>query len=129
MTNCKNCKGTGNVHVEGHYISKPVDMVCWICGGKNFTNMSREQITWYLKHYKAFSSLKTKSLKTGNIVDSLAWINLKNSINKACGRLGINLHQIPNQRSDQFGVSHSEAFMRVELKEFERRLEAIPLAL
>jgi len=126
---CRNCKGTGNVHVEGHYISQPVDIRCWICGGLNFLGMSGEQAKWYQKQYKTLETLRSKSLNAGKVSDPTAYTNLKNVINKACGRLHIGLRNVPVQKSIQFGVTTLFLTMQAELKEYERRLVAIPVVM
>jgi hypothetical protein len=125
---CKGCKGTGKVKFEGEFISQPVEMTCWICGGFCFKGMNRDQIAWYLLQRKTFEKLKAASLRAGEPSDVLAYSALKRCIDTACSRLKIALQAIPRSRSTFHGISDQELFLKTELKEYERRLEAIPLA-
>lgn len=124
---CRNCDGTGNVHVDiPAACSRVFDIPCWICGAANFKGMTQVQIKWYLKMYKAVEVLKTKSIRAGKMVSPSVWLSLKNAINMACGRLGISLETIPIQKAVRYGETHESVNMVVEFKEYERRLEAIP---
>ena len=104
-------------------------MTCWVCGGTAFKGMNRDQVAWYILQYKTFDKLKSKSLRAGEPSDALAYATIKQNINKACGRLGIALQAIPRVKSNFHGTSDEELFLRAELKEYERRLTAIPLAM
>jgi hypothetical protein len=123
---CKMCDGTGNVHVEGPFISQPVDLPCWICGAANFKGMSRDQVSWYLKMHKALDAMKCKSLRAGEVVSPAAWLTMKNAINLACSRLKISTQAVTYPKATQYGETNAFLHMREEFREFERRLAAIP---
>jgi hypothetical protein len=125
---CKNCGGTGNVHIDiPAACSKVFDLPCWICGASNFKGMTREQITWYLMVTKAFDTMKGKSLRAGECIAPNAWLTMKNAINKACARLSIPT-PVPFVKAIQYGETQAFVTMREELRVFEQRLQSIPVA-
>ena len=88
--------------------------------------MNRDQVSWYFKMHKAFDSIQGKSLRAGECVSPASWLTLKNAINMACSRLKIDMPKIPFVKATQYGETDAFVNLRVELKEYERRLEAIP---
>ena len=88
--------------------------------------MSREQVKWYLAQYKAFTKLKEASLKSGEPSDPELYALLRQRINKACAKLGIGLKTVVREVSTMHSTSTNMLFFRAELKEYERRLTAIP---
>lgn len=128
-TKCRNCDGKGNVHIDiPAACSKVFDIPCWICGGAGFKGMSREQVAWYLKLHKAFDVLKGKSLRAEECVSPAQWMLQKSAINKACAKLGIATPAIKFVKATQYGETNVYVNLRAEFKEFERRLEMIPVA-
>jgi hypothetical protein len=125
---CKMCDGTGNVHVEGPFISQPVDLPCWICGAANFKGMSRDQVSWYLKMHKALDAMKCKSLRAGEVVSPAAWLTMKNAINLACSRLSIPTPAVPFVKAIQYGETQVYVTLREEFRVYEKRLQSIPVA-
>jgi hypothetical protein len=91
--------------------------------------MNREQIAWYLTQYKTFEKLKSASLKAGKPSDPQAYATLKAHIDKACVKLGIAMLVVPRERSTFHSVSDATLFLRAELKEYERRLLAVPVTM
>ena len=107
----------------------PMDMKCWFCSGTGYKGMNREQITWYKKMYKSLETLKPKFLRAGEVTDPMAWATLKIAINKACGRLSVDLKPIVAGKATAYGSTVKEMYVRAELKEYERRLTLIPVVM
>ena len=126
---CKNCDGTGNVHIDiPAACSKVFDLPCWICGASNFKGMTREQVAWYLKVTKAFNAMKSQSLRASECVAPQAWLTIKNAINKACTKLGIATPAVPFVKAIQYGETQEYVTIREELRVYEQRLQSIPFA-
>ena len=123
---CHNCKGTGTIHIENWMINRPVDMPCWVCGGSNFKGMNQKQVAWYLAQHSQLEVLQTTLFSHQKITDLPTYDRIRAAIDKACRRLGIAQQPITFQHSTQYGTSSEYLTLRGELKEYERRLTAIP---
>ena len=123
---CRNCKGTGTVHIECFAVSQPVDMRCWVCNGTNFKGMNKEQVDWYLAQHKSLGNLIDTVLANQKVIDTEAYNRTRAAIDKACSRLGIKQQPIARQTSIQYGKTSNFLTLRTELKEYERRLTTIP---
>ena len=129
MSGCKECKGTGNLHIDiPQALNKTFDLPCWFCGGTGLKGMTKDQIRWYRKQQKSFLIQRAKCLRSGRVEDHSAYTALKSAINSACTKLDIPLYPVRSQKSDQYGVSDIALFLNAEFKELERRLTAIPVA-
>ena len=123
---CKMCEGTGNVHIESPNVSQVFDLPCWICGASNFKGMNREQVAWYIKLHKGLESIKNKSLQAGECIAPQAFLTMKNAINMACSRLGIELEKIHHLKAIRYGETDAFLNMREEFRVYTKRLERIP---
>lgn len=114
--------------MESQWISLPVNATCWVCQGTTFTGMTPEQIEWYLQNYKFLRTIKSKSLRAGEITDMIGWAKFKLRINKACGLLGIRQTQIEVVSKKEWVHDVVRLNLRNEFSEYERRMKEIVLA-
>lgn len=115
---CKACTD-GIMHIEGWFVSRPVDMKCWECQGTSFKGMTAAQVKWYRAQYKALEKLH-KAVCTGDAETT----RLYAIINTACKRLGIEskpLVLVPHWAEPKEKIERKALYA-----EMKRRFELIP---